>query len=655
MSTRNATESPSKERTGQSLPAAEQAVQSPAGSAIPDSGEQVRPAPAVSPIDARDAAPMPTPIPLRRPGGTRTLVRCMRYLRPYWRYVTGAYLVMLINDGITLSLPLIIRFIIDNGIAGGAVNLIWRGVLAIVGLSLINGLFTFFSGRWTEMASQGVAYDLRNAIHEKLQSRSFSYHDHSETGQLLARSVGDVDRIRFLTGRAFLSMVTVTVLIVTVAISMFLMNWRLALLTLTTVPFMAYGAMNFGRRFRPMFRAIREQMDELTTHLEQNLRGAQIVTAFAQEEKEIQRFDDKNAGVFQLNIAAARIRATNMPLLQLVASAGTVLVLIYGGQLVIREQLTLGELVAFTTYVGQLAMPVRRLGWVIAAIAQSIASGERIFEILDAKSEVEDRPDAKPLGEVKGHIRFEDVSFAYFGRHRVLKDVDLEVEPGTVVALLGATGSGKSSVINLIPRFYDPTEGRILIDGQDIRQVTVNSLREQIGIVLQDTTLFATTIRENIAFGRPEATEAELVAAAKAASAHDFIMELQQAYETPVGERGVTLSGGQKQRLAIARALLKDPRILILDDATSSVDTETEALIQDALAKLMKGRTSFVIAQRLSTVRQADQVLVLDNGRVVARGYRTAEHTAHDELLRTSGLYAEIYNQQLRPQEELEG
>jgi len=261
----------------------------------------------------KDATQTPTPIQLRRPGGTRTLMRCMGYLRPYWRYVTGSYLVLLIINGITLSLPLIIRSIIDDGIAKGAADLIWRGVLAIMGLTLINGLFTFLSGRWTEVASQGVAYDLRNEIHDKLQSLSFSYHDRSETGQLLARSIGDVDRIRFLTGRAFLRMITVTVLIVTVAISMFVMNGRLALLTLTTIPFLAYGAMDFGRRFRPMFRAIREQMDRLTTHLEQNLRGARIVTAFAQEGKEIQRFDDKNAAVFQLNIAAARIRATNMP------------------------------------------------------------------------------------------------------------------------------------------------------------------------------------------------------------------------------------------------------------------------------------------------------------------------------------------------------
>jgi ATP-binding cassette subfamily B protein len=432
---------------------------------------------------------------------------------------------------------------------------------------------------------------------------------------------------------------------------MMTMNLRLALLTLTIVPFLAYGALDFGRRFRPLFRAIRQQMDQLTTRLEQNLRGSRIVTAFAQEAAEIEHFDRENAGVFALNMTASRMRSLNLPLLRLIASAGTILILLYGGRLVIQDQLTLGELVAFTTYVSQLAAPVRRLGWIIAAIAQSIASGERVFEILDAKSEVEDRPDARQLGEIRGQVQFQHISFSYFGRHHVLQDIDFEVQPGQVVALLGATGSGKSSVINLIPRFYDPTEGSVAIDGADIREATVNSLREQIGIVLQDTTLFAATIRENIAFGRPEASEEEIVAAAKAASAHEFILQLPQGYETRVGERGVTLSGGQKQRVAIARAILKDPRILILDDATSSVDTETEALIQDALARLMEGRTSFVIAQRLSTVRQADQVLVLDKGRIVARGLRKAERTAHEELLETSGLYAEIYHRQLRPQE----
>jgi len=591
------------------------------------------------------------PIRLRRPGAGRTLMRCIRYLRPYYAMVAGSYLLLLATSGVLMATPLIMRSIVDQGIRQSDIPVIQRGVLILLGLTVIRGLFSFLSNRWTEVSSQNVAYDLRNAIHDKLQSLSFSYHDRAETGELLSRAVGDVDRIRFLTGRAFVRMLEVVILVVGVAVSMAAMNLRLALLTLVVVPFLAYGAWDFGRRYRPLFRLIRERTDALTTRLEQNLRGARIVTAFAQEQAEIRRFDEENIRVLELSIRGARMRSLNQPLMQMIASAGTIMILLYGGQLVIRDQLTMGELVAFTAYITQLVSPVRRLGWVISAIAEAVASGERIFEILDTRSEVEDLPDAQPLGDIQGHLRFEHVSFAYFGRHQVLRDVDLEVEPGQIVALLGMTGSGKSSVINLIPRFYDPTGGRILVDGHDIRHVTANSLREQIGIVLQDTTLFAATIRENIAFGRPEATEDEIVAAARAAAAHEFIVQLPQQYETRVAEKGVTLSGGQKQRIAIARAILKDPRILILDDATSSVDTETEALIQQALARLMQGRTSFVIAQRLSTIRQADQVLVLDGGRIAARGYRTADHTAHDELLRTSGIYAEIYHRQLRPQE----
>jgi ATP-binding cassette subfamily B protein len=312
---------------------------------------------------------------------------------------------------------------------------------------------------------------------------------------------------------------------------------------------------------------------------------------------------------------------------------------------VVRSQLTLGELVAFSAYLGQLVLPVRRLGTILPAIAQATASGERVFEILDAQSEVQDSPGALPLPRVRGHVRFERVSFTYFGRHRVLDDISFEALPGQVIALLGPTGSGKSSIINLIPRFYEATQGRVTIDGHDIRSVTLNSLRDQIGIVLQETTLFAATIRDNIAFGRPDASEADIVAAAQAAQAHQFIMTMPDGYASYVGERGVTLSGGQKQRIAIARALLKDPRILILDDATSSVDTETEQLIQRALERLMHGRTSFIIAQRLSTLRMADLILVLNQGRIAARG-------THEELLRTSDLYTEIYHRQLRAQQQ---
>ncbi|MBN1579148.1 MAG: ABC transporter ATP-binding protein [Anaerolineae bacterium] len=590
-------------------------------------------------------------LPLRRPGSTKILLRCLGYLRPYWPHIVGAYVLLLANNGISLYMPQIIRTMVDDGISGGNLSTIQLGTLWLLALTLVRGVCTFLFGRWTEVASQSVAYDMRNALHQKLQSLSFSYHDQSETGQLLARAINDVDRVRFLTGRAVLRLVEITTLIIGIAYTMIAMNLQLALLTLTIVPFLAYGAWDFGRRFRPLSRTVQQKMADLTARVEQNLRGARVVKAFAQEQAEIERFTDENNQVLGINLYSARMRSTYLPLLQLFAGAGTILIILFGGRLVIGDTLTIGELVAFITYAGQLLGPVRRLGWIIAAIAQATASGERVFEILDAQSEVEDLPDAKPLENIQGHVRFKNVSFAYFGRHRVLDDISFEAYPGQIIALLGATGSGKSSIISLIPRFYDATEGQICIDGQHIRHVTLNSLRESIGIVLQDTTLFASTIYENIAFGRPDASRDQVYAAAQAASAHDFIMSLPQQYETEVGERGVTLSGGQKQRVAIARAILKNPRILILDDATSSVDTETEALIQSALAKLMEQRTSFVIAQRLSTVRQADQVLVLDKGRIAARGVRTAEQTAHEQLLRTSEIYADIYHRQLRPQE----
>jgi len=558
--------------------------------------------------------------------------------------VAGGYLSLLLINALALSIPQFIRWIVDRGIANQDIPLLTRSVLALLGLALLKGCVTFLQGRWIEVASQNVAYDLRNAIHQKLSLLSFSYHDRTETGQLISRAIQDVERIRFLTGRALLRIAEGGTLLIGTAIVLLWMNPRLALLSLMTMPLLAYRATYFGRRFRPLSLAIQQQLAVLTTRLEQNLRGTRVVKAFAEEEAEIDRFDQENRHWFDLTIEAARLQALNLPLMDLIANAGTVFVIWYGGQLVIRQELTMGELVAFSTYMAQLIQPVRRLGFIVSAIAMAVAAGERIFEILDARSEVRDTPDAKPLPPVKGDVHFNKVSFAYFGRHYVLRDVSFTAEPGQIIALLGATGSGKSTIINLIPRFYDPTSGQITVDGYDTRRVTLNSLRNQIGIVLQETTLFATSIRENIAFGRPDASTEEIIAAAQAAQAHDFILEMAEGYDTPVGERGVTLSGGQKQRIAIARALLSDPRILILDDATSSVDTETEQLIQKALERLMRGRTSFVIAQRLSTVRMADLILVLEKGRIAAQG-------THQQLLRTSGLYAEIYHRQLRPQE----
>jgi ATP-binding cassette subfamily B protein len=547
--------------------------------------------------------------------------------------------------GLALIIPQIIRWIVDRGIRGGETDLLGRSVLALLGLTMLKGVLAFLQGRWTEIASQSVAYDLRNAIYQKLSGLSFSYHDRAQTGQILSRAVQDVERIRFLTGRATLRLVEGVSLLLGSAVVLFWMNPRLTVLVLGTMPLVIYVAYRFGRRYRPLSLEIQNQLAVLTTRVEQNLRGARVVKAFAQEQAEIERFQQENDLWFHLSAWAARLESINVPLIDLIASAGTVFIIWYGGFLVIGGQLTLGELVAFSAYLAQLVQPVRRMGTIIPAMAMASSAGERIFEILDAVSEVQDAPGAIPLPPVRGHVRFDNVSFAYFGRHPVLRGVTFEALPGQVVALLGATGSGKSSIINLIPRFYEPTAGRITIDGLDTRQVTLNSLREQIGIVLQETTLFAATIQENIAFGRAGASGAEIVAAAQAAQAHPFIVEMPDGYDTQVGERGVTLSGGQKQRIAIARALLKDPRILILDDATSSVDTETERLIQLALERLMAGRTCFVIAQRLSTVRNADRILVLDKGHVAASG-------THVELLNSSGLYAEFYNRQLRPQEE---
>lgn len=586
----------------------------------------------------------PAPVAMAQPGAGRVLRRCFGYLRPYWRLTGVAYVTLLAVTGLTLVIPQLIRWAVDRGIRGQDARALGVAVAAVVGLALVRGALNFIQGRSTEIASQGVAYDLRNALYRQLSVLSFSYHDRAQVGQLLSRAVQDVDRIRFVTGRAFLRLAEGAVLLLGTAIVLVTMNPSLALLALGTMPLLAHRALYISRRLRPLSLAAQQQLAVLTTRLEQNLRGARVVKAFAQEDAEIARFDAENARWFGLSAAAARLQAFNTPLLDLIANLSTVFIIWYGGALVVRGSLTLGELVAFSTYLGQLFIPVRRLGMILPAVAMAAAAGERVFEILDARSEVQEEPDAFPLPPVRGVVRFEHVSFSYFGRHRVLHDVSFEAQPGQVIALLGLTGSGKSSIINLIPRFYDPTGGRITVDGYDVRAVQLNSLRDQVGIVLQETALFAATLRENIAFGRPDATEAEIIVAAQAAQAHDFIMQTPSGYETYVGERGVTLSGGQKQRIAIARALLRDPRILILDDATSSVDAETERLIQAALERLMAGRTSFVIAQRLGTVRLADQILVLDRGRIAARG-------THAELLRTSALYAEIYNRQLKPQE----
>ena len=580
-----------------------------------------------------------------KPRTAGVLWRCYGYLRPYWHMTLGGYLATLGITGMNMIIPQLTRWIIDRGIGQQNLGALTWSVFGLLGLTLLKGVLGFFQGRLSEVASQNVAFDLRNELQRKLTLLSFSYHDQTETGELLSRTIQDVDRVRFLTGRAIIRILDSIVLAIGTAAMLLWMNPRLAALVIATMPLLVWRAIAFGRVFRPLSLAVQKQLAVLTTRIEQSLRGIRVVKAFAQEDAEIGRYDLENERWFNLTAQQARLQSTSAPLLTFIANLGTVAILWYGGSLVIGGQLTLGELVAFTMYLGQIVQPVRQLGQVIPAVAIAAVAAQRIFQVLDTVPDVRDAHDAAPLPAVTGRVRFENVSFAYGQQRGVLQDVSFEALPGQVIALLGRTGSGKSTIINLVPRFYDPTAGRITVDGHDLRKVTLNSLRSQIGSVLQETTLFATTIRENIAFGRPEATMDEIIEAAQAAQAHDFIMQTPYGYETYVGEKGMTLSGGQKQRIAIARALLTDPRILILDDATSSVDTETEREIQLALDRVMQGRTTFVIAHRLSTIRRADLILVLEQGRVVARG-------THETLLKTSGLYAEIYRQQLKPQEK---
>jgi ATP-binding cassette subfamily B protein len=393
-----------------------------------------------------------------------------------------------------------------------------------------------------------------------------------------------------------------------------------------------------------MFTDIQQQVAVVNTRIQENISGQRVVKAFARKQYEMEKFERDNKELLQRSIRAERLSAINWSLMRLLTEMSLAIILWYGGRQVISTELTLGTLMSFNMLLGQLLGPIRMLGWQVSMVQRTIASGERIFEILDTQADVRDKPGAKPIGKIEGRVTFENVSFAYDGVNMVLKNINLDVSPGETVAILGGTGSGKTTLINLIPRFYDVTEGRILIDGIDIRDVTVESLRRQIGIVTQETFLFSASLRDNIAYGNPEATDHEIMEAAKAAHIHDFIMSLPDGYDTIIGERGVGLSGGQKQRVAIARALLMDARILLLDESTSSVDVETEMQIQQAFSRLLKDRTAFIIAQRLSTVRDADRVIVLDNGRI-------AEEGTHEELLQLGGIYTAIYNLQFRPQE----
>ena len=570
--------------------------------------------------------------------------RLLGYLKPYWKQLFIAYFSMLFATLLNLFVPQIIKDAIDNGLASGEPRALFIAGGLILGIAVVRGVAGFGQLFYGEWLTHRVSYDLRNHFYNSVQALPFSFHDRTLTGDLMSRATSDITETERFVGIGLMGLISTTLLLLGVIVAMLLESVQLSLLGLIPIPLLVYATIRFGNTVRPMFKLIQEQMGVLSSTMQESMTGINVVKAFAREPHELAKFDHQNDEWFDRRYGLIRTWADNWPLFTFLVAASIFLLLWFGGPVALEGDITVGTLFALISYVLMLGAPVQRLGFLVNLAATAGASARRVFDIIDTPSEIEEQVDAVWLDRVAGSVTFQGVDFAYREDLKILSGISFHAEPGQTIALIGPTGSGKSTVTNLIPRFYDPTAGRILVDGVDVRSVQVQSLRRQIGIVLQDPFLFSQTVAENIAYGRPHASMEEIIAAATAARAHGFINEMPEGYDARVGERGVTLSGGQKQRIAIARALLTDPSILILDDSTSSVDTETEHLIQEALAVLMEGRTTFVIAQRLLTLKNADMILVLANGRIVQRG-------THDELLAGGGLYREIYDLQLKDQE----
>ncbi len=577
------------------------------------------------------------------------LGRAVQYIRRHRRLALLAYGSLFVATAAQLIVPQLVRVMIDSVIGGVqlqsdsaiVIQSLIGAMIAIVVFSAVRALFAFGQQYNAERISQNIAFDLRNELFAKIQRLSFSYLDRNQTGQLMIRATDDVEKVRLFIGQGLVLALQSFILLTATLIVLWFSNPGLTLVVLPILPIAFVVFFWFGAIAQPLFMSVQIKISALNTVLQENVAGLKVVRAFGREAQEQARFNRSADAVLEQQLKVGRTFSFLFPVVFLIANLGQAAVLYFGGRQIIGGTLTVGEWQKFSLYLAYLFMPLGQLGFIINLMSQASASAQRIFEILDTRNEIEDKPGAIELRDVRGGVQFDDVTFRYFkGGEPVLNGVTFEVTAGQTVALLGATGSGKTTIINLLPRFYDVSDGRVMIDGHDVRDVTLESLREHIGIVLQETTLFSGTIRDNIAYARPDASLEEVVSVARAAAAHDFIMDFPLGYETPVGERGSTLSGGQKQRIAIARALLTDPRILILDDSTSSVDVATEYQIQQALDQLMLGRTSFVIAQRISTVRNADQILVLDKGRIAARG-------THEELLESSEIYADIYSSQL--------
>jgi ATP-binding cassette subfamily B protein len=575
--------------------------------------------------------------------------RMMTYLRPYRWWAVVAFLGIAGGTALAVFIPRELRYVIDVGLAGNDSGFIVTAGLIVVGLGVLRGVSGFLARYFGERLSHYVSYDIRNEVYNHVQSLPFSYHDDAQTGTLVTIAIADVDEMQRYFAFGLIDGLNTILLFVSTVIMMLVTSIPLTLIVLLPMLPLTVMSIRFAGVVDPGWRKVMERVQRLGNQLQETVIGAQVVRAFAREPHEISRFSAENEVLFGEQVRLVREWSRFLPSSAFIVALCIASVLFFGGLMAQTGfgGVTVGTVVAFNAYVALMGQPIRFVGFVIILTTQAIASSRRVWSVLDAPQTIRDRDGATSAAGIAGHVRFEDVSFRYEAHGALtLHHITLDAHPGEVIALLGQTGSGKTTLINLIPRFYDVSSGRVVVDGVDVRDYDLHSLRQQIGVVLQESLLFSATIHENIAYGRPDATREEVIAAAQAANAHDFILEFEHGYDTEIGERGVTLSGGQRQRVAIARALLINPRILILDDSTSSVDTQTEFLIQEALNRLMQGRTTFVIAQRLTTVQNATQILVLDQGQIVERG-------THQKLLDQGGLYTDIYRLQLQDQERL--
>ena len=579
-----------------------------------------------------------------RPSYRHTFFRLLGFLKPYkWSLIVS----ILLAIG-SQAAAVVMAFLTGDGLqeatTTGSREAIWWIAVGILAAGLVRALLMMGRRLISGRQALAVEFDMRNALYAKLQRLSFGFYDRHQTGQLMSRATVDLQAVRFFLGYGLIFFFQHITTIVGVTAVMYVANWRLALAATAITPLIVIVAYRYSTVSHPILREVQQKMADVATVAEESIVGVHVVKSFAQETTEGKKFAGRSEAVFDQSVQANRQRALYVPLLSFLPLVAQAIVLLVGGRMVVNGDLTLGSFIFFNVLVVMLVQPLRMLGMWIGQSQRATASGERIFEVMDEPEEVTDRPDAVDLPPGDGRVRFEDVSFGYDLERPVLRDVDLELEPGRTVALIGHTGSGKTTLATLVPRFYDPAAGRVTVDGLDVREAKLVSLRRQIGIVAQDPFLFSDTVRENIAFGRPDASQEDVEEAARLAQAHDFVERLPEGYDTVIGERGITLSGGQRQRIAIARALLLDPRILILDDATASVDATTEAKIRLGLRQAMRNRTTIIIAHRLSTLALADELVVLDRGRIVARG-------THEDLIQRSPVYREIYEHGLLERE----